>query len=103
MTEEDRGRDRTRLAWQVAGIGTVVAGGGLAALAASVGGGGRAGFRFFLLGALLACSLGALIAVGSAVIDSVRGRPVGRDRIVAAVVLGLLTLLLPPMLVGIGG
>lgn len=103
MTERSPERRPTRLAWRVAGLGTVVLGGGLALLAAAVGGDGRAGLRFFLLGTLSACSLGALIAIGSGALDAWRGHPVGRDRVVAAVVLGALTLLLPPMLVGVGG
>lgn len=94
---------RARIAWWVAGAGTVVAGGGMALLAALAGGDGRVGARYFLLGALLACSLGALVAVATGALDAVRGRPVGRSRVVAAVVLGTLVIVLPQMLVGIGG
>ncbi len=81
----------------------MVAGSGLAGLAASAGGSGHDGLRFFLLGALLSCSAGALYAVATGAIDSARGRHVGRGRVVAAVTLGLLALLLPAMLVGVRG
>lgn len=94
------GDRKTRRAWRIAGWGTVVAGGGLAAMAAAVGLGGRAGLRFFLLGALLGCALGALYAVGSGALDALRDRPVGRGRVVAAVVLGALAILLPAMVIG---
>lgn len=94
---------RARAAWWVAAAGTVVAGGGMALLAAIAGGDGRVGARYFLLGALLACSLGALVAVGTGAADAIRGRPVGRSRVVAAIVLGALVIALPRMLVGIGG
>lgn len=100
---DQRDERRTRLAWRVAGFGTLLLGGGMTAVAAAAGAGGRAGLRFLLLGAILACSIGALVAVGTGVLDAARGQPVGRGRVVAAVVLGGLALLLPPMLVGIGG
>jgi hypothetical protein len=101
----DEGRDErhARLAWRVAVFGTLVVGGGMTAIAAASGAGGRAGLRFLILGAILACSVGALLAIGSGVVDAARGEAVGRGRVVAAVVLGGLVLLLPPMLVGIGG
>lgn len=98
--EPDR---KTRRAWRIAGWGTVLVGGGLTALAAVAGLPGRAGLRFFLLGALFGSALAALYAAGSGALDAVRGRPVGRDRVVAAVVLGALATLLPAMLVGLGG
>lgn len=90
-------------AWRLAGWGTLVLGGPLAGLSAASGGGGRDGMRFLLLGALLACAVGALYAVVTGALDTLRGRPVGRSRIAAAAVLGLLALLLPAMLVALGG
>lgn len=94
------GERKTRRAWRIAGWGTLVAGGGLATMAAAGGHGGRTGLRFFLLGALFGCALGALHAVGTGAVDALRGRQVDRGRVVAAVVLGALAILLPAMVVG---
>lgn len=96
--ETDR---KARRAWRIAGWGTLIVGGGLTTIAAAAGLGGRAGLRFFLLGGLLACALGALYALGSGAMDAVRGRRTGRDRVVAAVVLGALATLLPAMVIGL--
>ncbi len=94
---------KARRAWRIAGWGTLFAGGGLAAVSAASGLGGRTGLRFFLLGALLACALGALYALASGALDAVRGRQIGRDRVVAAVVLSALAILLPTMVIGLAG
>ena len=91
----------TRRAWRIAGWGTVTLGIGLAAIAAASGADGRVGTVAFLAGALVACLAGAVYAVFSAVVDSFRGRPVGRGRVVAVCVLGALSLLLPVGLVGV--
>ncbi len=103
MTEPRPLDPRTRRTWRIAGIGTAVLGTLLAVVAALSGAGGATGLAFFLLGALLACMCATLYAVGTGVLDSFRGEPVGRSRVVAAVVLGLLSLLLPIMLVGLTG
>ncbi len=92
---------KARRAWQIAGWGTLFAGGGLTAVSAVSGLGGRAGLRFFLLGTLLACALGAFYAVGSGALDAVRGRHIGRERVVAALTLGALATLLPAMVIGL--
>lgn len=94
---------RTRRTWRIAGIGTAVLGTFLAVVAALSGAGGGAGLAFFLVGALVACACATLYAVGTGALDSFRGEPVGRSRVIAAVVLGLLSLLLPIMLVGLTG
>ncbi|MFN2555928.1 MAG: hypothetical protein ABR592_03515 [Nitriliruptorales bacterium] len=104
MTAAWRATDRkARLAWRIAGWGTLVAGGGLTAVSAASGLGGRAGLRFFLLGALLACAVGALFALTSGALDAISGRHIGRDRVVAAVVLAALAILLPAMVIGLAG
>jgi zinc transporter ZupT len=94
---------KTRRAWRIAGLGTAVLGGGLALLALVVGGSGVDGIRFLLLGALASCSAGALYAVVTGALDTMHDREVGRDRVIAAVVLGAAVLILPVMLVGVGG
>lgn len=90
-------------AWRLAGWGTLVLGSLMAGLSAASGGSGRDGMRFLLLGALLSCAIGALYAVFTGALDTLRGRPVGRGRVAAAAVLGLLAILLPAMLVALGG
>lgn len=97
------GDPKARRAWRIAGMGTVVIGGGLALLAWVIGGSGADGVRFLLLGAIASCSVGALYAVGTGAIDALRDREVGRHRVVAAIALGVAVLVLPIMLVGVGG
>ena len=105
-SERDRGDApnvdaKARRAWRIAGLGSVILGGGLAAVTAVSGGDGRVGSIAFIAGALLACLAGAVYAVYSAAIDSFRGREVGRARVIAAVGLGALSLLLPVCLLGV--
>ncbi len=98
----DEGDPRARRAWRIAGLGALLLGGGLAALAAIAGAGGRTGMRFFLLGAFLATGSATLYAIVTGAVDSYRERPVGRRRVVAAAVLGVLTIfVLPPMMIGL--
>ena len=92
---------KARRAWRIGGWGTLVLGGLLTAVAAATGSDGRIGALYFFVGALIACLAGATYAVFSAVVDSFRGRDVGRGRVVAACVLGALSLLLPVSIFGI--
>lgn len=101
MTGPDEGDPRARRAWRIAWIGTAVLGTALAAGAALSGAGGRGGLASFLLGALLPCAVAALYAVVTGALDSFRGDPIGRSRVVAAVVLGAITLILPIMVLGL--
>lgn len=94
---------KTRRAWSIAAIGTLIIGGGFTLLVALQGSGGRAGLATLLLGASVSCALGALYATGTALIDTLRKRPVETERIVAGVALFVLGAALPGMLVAIGG
>lgn len=94
---------RTRRTWRIAGIGTAVLGTVLAAVAALSGGGGRIGLAFFLLGAAVSCTVATLYAVATGALDGFRGRPVGRSRVLAAVILGALSVALPMMVIGLTG
>lgn len=101
--DEHTDRDeRARRAWRIAGFGTLTIGSLFAAVAAASGGSGRSGLAFFLLGALLAVAVAALYAMATGAIDALRDRPVGRERVVAAVVLGVIALLIPAMIIGLG-
>lgn len=103
MTSPEGADPRTRRAWRMAGIGTAALGTGFAVIAGLTGAGGRIGFAFFLLGGSFACALGTLYAAGTGALDSFRGEPVGRSRVVAAVVLGSVSLLSLAMVVGLTG
>ena len=99
MTVEDvterRERDpRTRRAWTVAGIGSAVVGGGLAAVAAAGGADGRIGAAAFLVGTALAATAGSLYALVSGLRDTLAGRQVPATRAITAGLLGFLALLL---------
>lgn len=89
-----------RRSWLLAGFGSLALGGLLAAL--NAGAGGRQGLRAFLVGTFVACGAGSLHAVVSGAVDTFRGRTAGRSRVVAATVLGVVTLAIPLMLVGLG-
>ena len=93
-----------RRAWKIAGFGALGLGGATAALAFAIGLSGTAGAAFFLLSAVLACAVGALYAIATAVADNAKGRPVSRGRAVAAGVLTLASIvLLPAALFGLAG
>lgn len=93
----------THRAWWIAGFGTVLVGGGLTVLVAAQGSGGRAGLATMLLGAAISCAVGALYAVITAVVDTLRQQPVPGTRIATAVTLFVLGAALPGMLVAVGG
>lgn len=101
MTSPEGTDPRARRAWRIAGVGTALLGTGFALVAALTGGGGAIGLAFFLLGSSFACALGTLYAVGTGALDSFRGDPVGRSRVIAAVVLGVVSLLFLVMVVGL--
>lgn len=93
----------TRRAYVLALVVTALVGGGLTLLVTLQGSGGRAALATLLLGAAVGAAIGALYASATAVIDTIRKRPVARSRVIAAVVLFVLGAVLPGMLVAIGG
>lgn len=96
----DLGARRT---WRIAWGGTLVLGGGLTVASAAAGAEGSQGVLWFTLGALLATLAATAYAVVTGVLDTLRGRPVGRRRVIAAVVLGVLSFLLVPTVIGLAG
>ena len=90
-----RARDlRTRRAWTITGLVTLVAGGGLAALAAIGGADGRAGAASFLVGTALAATIGSMYAFVTGLRDTMAGDRVPAPRAVTAAFLGFLALVL---------
>ncbi len=83
--------------------GTLVIGGGLAFLVAIGGSGGRASFAGLLLGAAASAVLTVVYGASVSLIDEMRDQHISRERIVwiGAALIG--AILLPGMLVGIGG
>jgi hypothetical protein len=74
-------RRRSAIGWRLfaGGVGLGVVGGAWSGLA---GGSGRAGFALLVLGAAFGAVLAALVGGILAVVDEVRGAPVGRRRVV---------------------
>jgi uncharacterized protein (DUF849 family) len=99
---EDPRDPRVRRTWRIAGVGALV-GVGLAALSGVLGGDGRVGFVILFLVTSLATGVAALYAGVTAVVDDLKGRPVARARVVAAVGLFVLTALLMALVAGAGG
>lgn len=97
----DDGDQHARRAWAIALVGTAVLGGGMTALVAASGGGGRTGLAWLLLGGAVSAAGGSLYAAVTAVVDGLRGRPVGRSRVVAAATLFVLGAALPAMVVAL--
>lgn len=82
------------------GVGSAILG---AAAVGTLGGDGRAGAAVLLLVLSLAFGAGAVVALGSAVVDEYRRRPVPGVRIVVGVVLFLVAAATMAMTAGIGG
>lgn len=82
------------------GVGAAILG---AAIVGMLGGDGRAGAAVLLLVLSLALASGAIVALGTAVVDEYRRRPVGRPRVVVGVVLFLAAAAFMAMTAGIGG
>lgn len=109
LGRDDRGDDaidrrdprlRTVAVILAVGLGLAV----LGAVGVGVGGGtGRAGAAVLLLVLALSLAAGALVALGTALVDEFRGRPVGRARIVVGIVLFIATAAFMAMTAGIGG
>ncbi|HEX9888879.1 MAG TPA: hypothetical protein VGA69_05345 [Nitriliruptorales bacterium] len=110
MSSTDHGVDRdrpldpkTRRTWLVAATGGGAAGGLLIALIVFSGGSGRAGLAGLLAGLAFGAAAGAAYGVGSAALDTVRGRPVGNSRLWSGGALFGLAFVCTIMLAGIGG
>jgi hypothetical protein len=86
VTDDGPGLDRQRLTWtwRVVGAGAAIGVIGAAAIAA-IGGSGTAGLAVVLLGAAVGCVVGGLVTGIVAIVDEVRGRVVGRRRLVTAI------------------
>lgn len=93
---------RLRTVGRVVGIGVGVAVAG-AAVVGIAGGGGRVSAAVLLLVLALSLACGAMVALGSAVVDEYRDRPVGHARIVVGIVLFLAAAAFMAMTAGIGG
>lgn len=91
-----------RRTWQLAAVGAL-AGVALAVLTGVLGASGRVGFVVLLLVWALAAAIAALYAGLTAVIDDLKGRPVARARVGAAVGLFFLAAILMALVAGAGG
>lgn len=94
---------RVRRTWWIAGGGSLGLGLPLALAVGALGGEARAAMAVLLLIGALSCGVGALYAIGSAVVDDLRGRPSSRRRPIAAGILFVLAAVLMAMVAGIGG
>lgn len=94
---------RTRRAWLIAVLTSVVGGGGAALLVGGLGASGRDGFRVFALLTALGAAVGGLYATATLLLDDLKGRHVGRSRVVTAIGLFVMTAFLMAMVAGIGG
>ena len=94
---------KVRRTWLIAGLGTLVVGGGLAAATAIGGHSGAAGLASLLLGGSFACAVGSLYGLSTAGIDAVRDRPVGRRRLIAAGALAVIATFAMAAVAGMGG